>query len=523
MSEPIRKNLKIWIVLYFIAFTAFASLSLLPNTAIPGELNYVALLALFVLPVLIALKYNLPKWVLSIFVIATPLIVMLAVIGPNEAGFYGYDPNIHTREAFRLFQEGWDSIASWLGHWPALPAMVSLTVELFALDMQSVGKYLPLVVAAVPFFLFLGLARVIDDTAAFFVGMGAASARTLLMFQVKFIEEPFAMVLLFYSIAAIFVVADRRKQTILVVIAMVSLTLMHHYIAAVGAVVFFFWGIIAQLSLPWRFRTFSTRYVPLPIYVIVAVVAMTFIFMYPYDSFTGFVFGNLISGIESASPAGGSSGLSGFAQYLISASFVVYFVMSIITAAGVLSKDKIADWELSWAVLSGIFAVGFIGTTIAGKIIPLSAGRFLGILIPLLVSITVTMLVLKRVSIPRERIVAMILVLALIITQLAAVPIYRIDTNPSQMVHPEAHYTSSEYATTDWIKEHGEGQLIVDEQPHLWHANNYRNVTTHAESSDCAGYSVERDNYLGIDQWTRPPDHSVLYSAEGITISQCLQ
>ncbi|QCJ45971.1 hypothetical protein [Haloprofundus sp. MHR1] len=513
---------KLWISVYFFAFAAFAFLSIVPNTSIPVEANYAALLTVFMLPVLIALKFDVPLWVLSIFVFATPFITMLAVVGPNEAGFYGYDPNNHTMVAYELFQSGWGEVTSWLGHWPAFPAAVSVVVEVTGLDVETAGKYLPLIVATVPLFLFRGLARVVDDSAAFLAAIGAASSQKLLTFQVKFIEEPLAMVLLFFSIAAVFVVSNPRKQAIVVVPAMSIIGLVHHYIAVVGAVIFLLWSAVRNLSLSSRFDTIHTRFVPTAVYGIIATVVLAFVFLFPYESFSRFVTVKLITGFDPPSLTGSAAQPAFERKLLVWSSFVVYFAMSTITAAGVLSKGKTADWEFAWAVLSGIFAVGFLGTTVAGKIVPLSAGRYLGFMILLLTPVTVVMLVNKRVTVPRPKTVAVVLVTALVITQLALVPAYVIDTNPSQMVYLEAHYTSSEYAAADWMKIHGQGQLIADEHPRFWtFSNKYDNVSRLSDAPTCKSYSVQRSNYLGIDQWVRPAGHNVFYSAGGITIGSC--
>lgn len=513
---------KFWIVSYFVAISGFALLSLLPNTPVPTNLNYAMLLFIYIMPVIIVLKFDVPRWVLSIFVFATPFITMLAVVGPNETGFYGYDPNNHTMMAYELFQRGLDEIISWLGHWPAFYALVSVVVEVTGLHVEIAGKYLPLIVASVPLFLFHGLARAVDDSAAFLAAMGAASSQKLLMFQVKFIEEPFAMVILFFSVAAVFIISDLRKQAIAVIPAVSILVLIHHYIAAVGALIFSLWSIARYLPLPSRFDTISTRYVPAPIYGLITGVMLAFVFLFPYESFSLFIVSSLITGFESPSLTGSAFQPDLERKLLVWSSFVVYFAMSVITAVGVLSKGKTADWEFAWAALSGIFAVGFLVTTIAGKIVPLSAGRYLGFMILLLASVTVVMLVNKRVAVPRPETVATILIIALIVTQLALVPAYRIDTNPSQMVYPEAHYTSSEYATANWMKTHGQGQLVADEHPRFWSfTSQYDNVSRLSGAPSCKAYSVHRTDYLGIDQWIRPAGHEVYYSAGNITIGSC--
>ncbi|WP_148415063.1 hypothetical protein [Haloferax sp. KTX1] len=512
---------KLWIAGYFFLFAAFSFLSIVPNTSVYVEVNYATLLAIFAFPIFIALKFDVPKWILSIFVFATPFITMLAIVGPHEAGFYGYDPNNHTMVAYELFQSGWDEITTWLGHWPGLPALMSVIVEVTGLDVETAGKYLPLVVATVPLFLFRGLSRVVDDDAAFLAGMGVASSQKLLMFQVKFIEEPFAMVMLFFSIAAVFVVSNRRKQVIVVIPAMVVIGFIHHYIAAVGALIFLLWAIINHLPLPSRFDTIPTGYTPTILYGIIATLVLVSVFLFAYESFTRFVTINVISGAEPPSLTGSLAQPSSLRRLLVRSSLVVYLLMSTITAAGVLSKGKTADWELAWAVPSGIFAIGFIGTTVAGKIVPLSAGRFLGFMILFLVPVTVVMIVNKRVTVPQPKTVAAVLVMTLIITQLSLVPAYRIDTNPSQMVYPEAHYTSSEYATVDWMKMYGEETVVVDQHPRFWTANQYDNVDRLSGAPNCTSYSVHRSDYLGVDEWDRPAKDDIIYSAGNITLGSC--
>ncbi|MFC6722997.1 hypothetical protein ACFQE1_01040 [Halobium palmae] len=516
-----NNTLKVGLSLYLISLSLFAYLSLIPDTNIPVEWNYLSLFMLFFIPVLLSLKFNLPKWMLSGFVLITVSVTMLAAIGPNEAGFYGYDPT-QSLESYRLFRDGWGLGMIVGGHWPGFPAFVSVVVEIVGLDVESVGKYLPLVASTVPLFLFIALSRTIGNMPAFFAGMGTASTRTLLMFEVKFIEEPFALVLLFFSIAVIFILSDHLSQSSLIFWGMFSLGLMHHYMAAVGVVIFVIWAVIPQLPLPDRFETLSTNNLPSIAHGLIPAIVLAIVFLYPYAMFSRFVILELLFEIATSPPRAVEGGTSDALRQAISrARYAVYALMSALIVWAVLSRTKLADWEQSWAVLAGIFSIGFLGSVIGGETVPLAGGRFLIIMIPLLISVSVTVVVLNRVSIPRSRVVIVILVLGLITTQLAAIEPYRIDTNPSQMIHPEAHYTSSEYSTTNWMTEYGRGQLIIDEQPHLWEIGYNGDSSGPSGLSYCQGYSVERDNYLGIDQWARPPNQEVIYSAGGISIGRC--
>lgn len=517
-----RYRLKSAVCLYLVSWSTFVYLSVVPNTTPPVSANYVVLFVLFLIPAVTVLKLNVPKWLLSLFLLSTTSVTMLATIGPNQAGLYGYDPYTYSLEAYRLFQSGSMEIIAARGHWIAFPALVSIAVETLDLSVIRLGKYLPIVVSTVPVFLFLGLSNVIDDSSAFLVALGVASTRTLLLFEVKFIEEPFALILLFSSILAIFTVANRNRQSILVFLLVFTLGLMHHYIAAVCVLILIVWALIPILPLPARFNPMRTNFSPAITHGFVAAILLIIVFMYIYGPFTRFFILNFVVDIGPSTPSiTEPSTVTGLRTYLSLSSLAVYFILASITAGGVLSRKNISDWELSWAVLSGLFAIAYLGAILGGEKVPLSGSRFLVILIPFLLSISIVFVTEKKFSVPKAKTVAVVLVVGLVITQLAAIEPYRINTNPSQMVYPEAHYTSSEYATADWMIEYGGGQQIVDEQPHLWAARGYSNQSTLAASSVCRGYSVEREEYLGIDQWSRPPDQSVIYSGGGITIGNC--
>ncbi|QIB75516.1 hypothetical protein G3I44_15155 [Halogeometricum borinquense] len=522
---------KLSIIVYLFNLMAFSYLSLFPNTATPTMANYLTMFGLFVIPIILSRIWCLPKWILASFLVLTPAAVILAVIGPNEAGFYGYDPYVHTLNTYKNFLRGWGAFPYWLGELPALHALTSLLIELLESNIHVVGKYIPLLVSSTPLFIFLGLSRAIDEQSAFLIAMGSASSRKLLMFQSKYIEESLAVSLLFLSIFAMFLSVRVRREKIILFPTLFVLSVTHHYTAAVATIILLLWSVVPDIplsKLSSRFETVRTDYSIQSSYGIFLVLIFGFIYVFPYLSFTKWMVHGLATGFPNPPDPFASKPPSFFtltgihpSYYLLKLSFIIYLILSLIIIWGVQAETKLRDWQLSWGAIAGIFAISYIGTLVLGKFTPLSAGRFLWVMFPFLLGSSISIISLEQVSIPSREISTIVLVVLLVGTQFAAFHPHHIDTNPSTMVYGESHYTSSEFATADWMKKYGKNQRVVDEQPRLWKSSYYTNATHRADSKSCVGYAVEREIHVGIDPWDRPPSQNVIYSGGNISLGKC--
>jgi hypothetical protein len=527
-------NYKIWIVSYFVTFSAFSLLSLLPNTSVPIELNYITLLSIFAIPLIIALKYDPPKGVLSIFLFMTPFVVMLAVIAPNEAGFYGFDPYNHNLPAYFRFREGYDSLILWLGNWPGFPAFVSVFVEILGPDVWTTGKYAPLVATAVPTLLFVGLCRHVERMYAFFVGIGVASGQTLLMFEARFVEEPLGLALLLAIILVIFVTPRGKHRSLMLLPILFTTATVHHYSAGVAVFVLFTWALVPHFPferIHSHLRPIKTKSIPDSRQSLLLAIAVTTMFAFPYVLIINRIIRRLLTGFNPknspTAPSEGGNSLLTIAgatppQLLLKLSFGIYLLLCIITAVGILSRKPAEDWQVSWAVIAAVFTVSFVVTTAVGRLVPLSAGRFLGVMVPFLLAVSISLIERRNISLPHPRKIVAVIVVVFIVTQLAQIPAYRIDTNPSQMVYPEGHYTASEFQTVDWFVDHGAEQRINDRKHELWRTDSYQNASQRLrENASCTGFLVSREDYLGAEEWGPPTNNTKVFDAGNISLMHC--
>ncbi|WP_206750432.1 hypothetical protein, partial [Halorubrum sp. ASP1] len=122
----------------------------------------------------------------------------------------------------------------------------------------------------------------------------------------------------------------------------------------------------------------------------------------------------------------------------------------------------------------------------------------------------------RRVFSVIRSVVAVLIVSALILTQVAAFDPHVLYTNPDETVIGEGHHTSAQFGASQWTERHYSGAVLGAERS-LWVAydNNYRNPI-HGEGaceSLLTGWRPETGD-------SRPSDVSVVFDSTDVSLTR---
>ena len=509
-EAPSRGAVGVYLGLYLLTtVVAFRAGSLVPTPT-----GYLLLMALFILPVILAERDGLPALWEAFFLFATPLLPMLIVIDPFEAGLFGYDAYSFTIPALDYFRNG-VSIGEFVsddGDWPAFYAVALVLQQLTGVDTVVLSKYLPLFVVAVPYVAYAGIEQFATRRIAFHTGMVVASTRTLLLFEVKFVDETIAVLLFFTAIVYLALTAGTRRAVVGFAVVVTALVLTHHATSLFFGILMI--GLIggpllARAPLPDLLarRVVPQRGTPIGVRITGAVlvaagVAAVFLFLAPQLT-TGLIetaFESLFGSRETTSAVQSGSGgglfsISGVPprQLVSRAALPLFALMAGVAALGILTRYKTAYWEFGWTAAAGVFAVLYLLSVVGGRVVPLGPIRILLFLVATLTPVTLS--VVSRVRSPARLrnqlaqispdrrdvrvmrgVVAVLIVSLLIMTQVAAFDPHILYTNPDKTVIGEGHHTSAQFGASQWTEQHYSGGAVGAERS-LWvaHDNSYRN------------------------------------------------
>ena len=519
------------------------------GSLVPQITGYILLLALFVIPLGLAERGRLaPAWEVF-FLFATPLLPILIVIDPFEAGLFGYDAYSFTIPALDYLRNG-ASVGAFVnadGDWPAFYAVALAFQQLSGVDTGFLSKYFPLFVVAIPFVVYAGVELLATRRIAFYTGMAVASTRTLVLFEVKFVDETIAVLLFFTAILYLALATRERRAVVGLAVVIAALALTHHATSAFfGILLACMLGasLIERVPLPGVLarRLYPRRGRPIDIGITGTVVVMfgvgaVFFFLAPQvtTELVNTAYGALFEGQQTAAPVqsgagGGIFSVSGVPprQLVSRAAILVFALMAGVTAFGVLTRYDAAYWEVGWVGAAGIFAMLYFASLVGGRVVPLDPIRILLFLVATITPPTLS--VISRASPPGlsrlasdrrvfsviRSVVAVLIVSALILTQVAAFEPHVLYTNPDQTVIGEGHHTSAQFGASQWTERHYSGAVLGAERS-LWVAydNNYRNPI-HGEGACESLLTVWRPETGDA----RPADVSVVFDSADISLTR---
>jgi len=505
------------IILYLVVYLAATVIVFRGGQYVPVQTGYVLVLMTYILPLVLAEReYLTPLWE-GFFLFATPLLPILIVVDPFQAGLYGYDAYSFTIPALDLLRDG-ASVGEFVdadGDWPQFYAVALAFQQLSGVGTGFLSKYFPVFVFAIPFVVYAGVELIANRRIAFYTGMAVASTRTLLVFEVKFVDETIAVLLFFTALVYLSLTNQTKRAVPGLALVITGLALTHHATSVFFAVLLMCMllaGTLHRVPLPSVLanRVAPQRGSPVGIGLLGTGlvgfgVGAVFLFLAP-EVTTELVMtahGSLFEGQQTSSPVQSGSGGGLFSvsgvpvrQLISRAAMVVFAIMAGVTAVGILTRYRTAHWEVGWVGAAGIFSGLYFASLVGGRVVPLDPIRILLFLVVIITPPTLSIISRYRLlsDTPDDEdtdtttspsrpggirsAVALLLLSALIVTQVAAIDPHVLYTDPTTTVIGEGHHTDAQFGASQWAERYYSGAMIGAERS-LWVAydNNYRNPT----------------------------------------------
>ena len=450
-------------------------------------LVYVILALAYLLPLLAELHSSRSQEYHLLVLLTTTTMALLLVIDPREIGFYGYDPYQYTLPSFWAIGDT-SSIATFVTQtqsWPGYYVFLKILTSVTGLPITPLGKYFPLITVALPVFVYLAICRLSTPKIGFLTALGFASTRTVLLFESKFVDETTAVGYLFLLLYLLAALNRSRRRSLIGLILVTSIVVTHHAISFIAGMLVLIWLtvdiLITQEWIPSRFQPrIHSNKSPSIILGLGVVVLAAVVFLYWAPGLTTPLLTNILMNpfhIAGGGTAGiGSSG-SGLRSLVSSAVLVVLVVFALIATVGLFSRQRFDPWVSSWTVFAGVIAVLYAVSLIAGQLVPLDPIRFLIVLVPTLLA--VSLIVIKRLGEWQSvRVVVGVIVVILIITQIAAIPPHVLISEPSETIVGEGHYSLAQFEAASWVSSYGQDVTIAVKEPGLWASRGIFNIRT---------------------------------------------
>lgn len=285
---------KLGISLYALLYALVALVGFRLGGVVPDVTIYLLVTGLFLTLLWIAVRTESSAWLASALALSLVVLLGLLVVDPLEVGFYGYDP-YYTLRALKEFRtEGLLWLANNRGAWPAFYAYTWTVTSLLGLEPMVVGKYLPMVAGAIPVACLVAVRRLANVRTAFVAAIGVTGVRTLVGFEMKFVDETVAATLFFFILTVLAiqrgVSESSRIYTILLSLFAVTAILTHHYVGLLVTVLLCFWAVsqtefvgrvvpsIVDVNSPSSSTRTAALVASVVFVIVLAVVANSFIF-----------------------------------------------------------------------------------------------------------------------------------------------------------------------------------------------------------------------------------------------------
>lgn len=513
---------KLGVLAYSLLYTLVVLLAFYYPTIAPGASLIIPLTGLYVIGLVLVLD-DVHDGVALVLLLTTTFLFMLIVIDPFEPGLYSWDvqKTLNDLAAFPSF----DSLATFIHVTENRVLLFQFALALQAitgLPATTVGKYIPLLNAALPLFYFFFLSRLTTTKTAFIAAFGTASMRTLALFETAFVPENIAVFLLFVLLAVVMLPVDERLRAALAGGIGIEISLAHHLASVLTAFILVLWFLSYPISSlgdtkavrQFRLRRFfpanavkslrltltnavtgvtervgdeRPRRSPSAWVIGFAGVATTISTAIIFITTQPEIASSAVSGIvnfltfqgageDTPGSIGGGGGQgtmpiqSALASY---GSITVFAVLATIVAWSIFSKYDNTRWETAWTVYSGVLSALYLVILVFGKLgVPLHPHRFLTFLIPFLLGTAVYVLsqtdglpLLDRVD---GHTAAAVVVACFVLTQTAVIPPNVLYTDPAHSViagtsHKPKHATSA----AQWVDTY-DAPPVVGWDPSLW-------------------------------------------------------
>lgn len=510
-----RHRKKASIILYLILYSITNVLVFSPSISSPVFLGYALLIALFLLSVIIGRKSGRKT---HLFLILTVSFLMsLIVIDPVETGLYGHDPYTYTLPALETFNNV--SPSTFINVTEAFPLFYSLSwisLEIYGSSTAVVAKYLPMIILAIPLLFYAGTALRIGSKLALFSSLCLIGTKTFYLFEVKFIEEPLAMVIYFTIINLILLAKHIPRFKYLLVISSIAVSLSHPTVAVVAILLLGAFAITRLGSVvPSRFKPRSiTKYSV--IYPIIIASGMTILVLFTGQSIAKLIFGAIFIGssvpTSAPTPQWEISSLT-YTIFLILQAGLAVFVLS-----AYLSHYRFEHWQLSFSIHSAVMLLiylllGPVLITITSA--PIDSSRVVLYYVPILILVFISIF---KDLFPKEKNTVLMSVFLVIFlsSQVLSMPPHVLYSDPGHTTVGEGHYTQSQFQASSWVAQFSSDGVVGFERG-LWESHN--NTYLQNQQGNCTNkLFVQRSGVLSHSNLA----HSAIYdSGNNIKLYTC--
>lgn len=523
--------------LYALAYAFTALVAFRAGGSVPVPTAYVLLLAVYAIPVWLAVRGRLGERLAVALLVVTPVLPALVVVDPLEVGFYGYDPYVTLRTATEFATSGPLAVARDRFAWPGFYAFLHAVTAVTGISLTTVGKYLPLVVVVTPALLYLFARRVVPRRAAFLVAMGFAGVRTLYTFEAKFVDESTAFVLFFSLLLFLALRSTARESSVSALAGLfaVAAVLTHHYVGALAAFLLVLWDLADVDSSRLDVRILHRRLSGLTVVTILAFSVMVLAVAPGFVGFLGSVAdvspsidtgdapgpSNAAAPSEDAAPptedGGGASGVFESVSLrllqLLAANLALVALLAVVVAS-FRTWFRSSPAPVVCGAFGSVLAVGYGYSVAFGPVIPLDPSRYLLYMTAAL--LVVAGYAFDRTDLPVDSAAALsALVGLLVLTQLVLVPPAVVYSSQERSVVGEDHYSPSQLAASAWVAEY-DGGPVAGWERHLWRINDVGYVSV--ADGNCSVLRVWRSD---APTAAPTPNESVVYDNGRMRLLRC--
>ncbi|WP_152420803.1 hypothetical protein [Haloarcula japonica] len=448
---------------------------------------------------------------------------ILLIIDPVEIGMWGYDPYTYSLPALHQFAAGQVTSIIQSGSYPATYALTSFVSTLTGNSLEGTAKYIPFTTGLIPLFLFVACRRQVGTSNALVIAVIAASTRTLLGFETKFVDEILAVTLSFF----LFFLLPRckTKSQRLIALGVLGVVAYAHHATALFLLI----GLVCwRIGIPitqyvgdhlftnhLQVRLEKTQFRPKWNTILILIMFVLTLPLYAGEGFFSLILSSMLeslSGNTSSLTGGGiDTGSSGFFS-LLSTSLTASLIALTIYSLWRIINTKNEGWEVGWFVFVGILGVLYASTLVLGRVLPLDPIRLLIFIVPLLGAVAISKLPQDQAS--RHTIGVILIAVLLIIPNLASIPPNLLITDISHKPPiGEGHYTAQQWSASEWASTYDRRIIRVHEKG-LWSATG----NTYSVRRDiCSNTTfVERD---GLSIKDSPLNK--IYTTGGVRLNRC--
>lgn len=469
----------------------------------PVTIGYSLIAALYIFPIIMILIGVQQRFTPLLVAISTG-ITMLIIIDPIRPGLYGYDAYATLQNANQFSQ--FESLTQFVEQQdrPLLYMLIWPLKRLTHIDLETIGKYLPLIGVSTPIIFYCIFRFYLPQDISATLSLGVGSLRNLILFRTRLMPEILGGILFAFGMY-LFLRRDLLQKKIFLLSGIgVAVTFTHHLSGGMFVLFCLMWLIGIYIS-EGIHRIFSLRrlhtYTSIPLRNVATVLfisTISFIATFLYWSPGSMkALGQeailTVSGRSRSLPEGTIGGSNGEKEILSLLSgpgtLTLLVLLALLAIYGYFHKDRQPDWIIASSYFSGIAAVFYIVFLSIGQVVWLAPTRFLGFFAPMLVAVSGYVIIFQvKFTEKKRRYIISLFIILFIITQVTAAPSHVIYSDRSVERIGDGHYADHTFAMGEWASTYGVERAATWELG--LHQFYYGISVTDVPSKDCTSSTI---------------------------------